>query len=181
MKSIIISAVVALLAQQAHAQDRQTEQVGAWEVVTISDPITDEGRVIGILGTGRAFLGVKCDEPGLDSIYIQFNSADYLGGRGVRSAVRELTYRFDQGTPLTNGWRYNETYALQSDRARVSEFVALLSGASRVVMRATTYDYKQVTQVFEASPADTRQVLRRVYEGCKAGAPPIASEDGAGQ
>lgn len=120
---------------------------------------------------------MKCDEPGLDSIYVQFTSRKYLGGRGGRSDSRDITYRFDQGTPATGPWRYNSNYALQTDRAKVAEFVGLLSGAARVAIRGTTFDFETVTEVFEADPADTRKVLSAVYTGCRAGvAPGTASE-----
>lgn len=158
----------------AEAKANDIEKIGAWELVTITDPISDESRSIGILSNGASFIGVKCDKPGLDSIYIQFSADEYLGGSGGRSGFRNLTYRFDQGTPTIDRWRYNSSYAIQTDRSKVSQFVSLLSSSNRIVIRATTYEHREVTQIFETSAPDTHAVLLRVYESCRAGVAPIA-------
>jgi len=164
----------------ALAQDMQTRNVGAWEVMTIMDPITDQGRAIGVLHVGRAFLAVKCDEPGRNSVYVHFGSAQYLGGSGGRSDSRDLTYRFNQDEPVTARWTYSDSSAALFDDRRVVSFVQRLATAERVAVRASTYRYETVTEVFEIVQADAQEVIRAVYATCNAGDPPILPSEPSG-
>lgn len=174
IKLAVIGTLSALaLPQAALAQDTQTRNVGAWEIVTIVDPITDQGRAIGVLHVGRAFLAVKCDAPGRNSVYVHFGSPQYLGGRGASSDSRDLTYRFDQDEPVTARWTYSDSSAGLFDDRRAASFVQRLATAERVAVRASTYRYETVTEVFEIVQSDVQEVIRAVYATCNAGDPPL--------
>lgn len=160
----------ALLASAAPADDEQL--FGAWKLVTIADPITDESRFIASLRGEAGSLSVKCDEPGLSNMYVQFTSTEFLG-EGSRGRFRDVTLRFGQRAPTVQRWRYGDAYAFQADGGSVALIVADLSSTGRLALRATTYRYEEITAVFEASAEDTRAALTAVYAGCGAGEPPF--------
>ncbi|MEN5362449.1 hypothetical protein [Brevundimonas intermedia] len=146
------------------AQAAKSENVGAWELRVISDPITDESRTIGIIKGGENALAIKCDSPGQDSVYVHFIADEYLGEGRYRN--RDLTQRFGDAVPVTQNWSYDGRGAiLTSDRA-VDDFSTALLTADRLALRATTFEHHQVTALFALKSDDTGEVLRRVYAGC---------------
>lgn len=169
MRVCLIGVAVSFLAlaSAAHAQDEKTEKVGSWELISITDPITDEGRMIAGIQSDDGMLALKCDEPGPESVYVHWISSDYLGGDYDR---RRTTIRFDQDQPTTETWSYEGRNAIQtSDRAAIA-FARRLRSASRVVLRGTDFRGGEHTAIFELVPEDTNAALTRVFATCGAGA-----------
>lgn len=153
-----------LVSAPADAQDRKTEKVGAWELLVISDPITDESRSIAIIRGGESSLAVKCDSPGPDSVYVHFIADEYLGEGRYRR--RDATHRFGDATPVTQNWNYDGRGAILIDDRAVDQFNGEMLSAERLALRATTFEFRQVTALFSLTPEDTTEAMRRVYSGC---------------
>lgn len=157
----------------ASAQSEKVEQVGGWKLTIISDPITDESRTIAVASGTGGNLAIKCDTPGANSVYVHFISGEYLGEG--RNRNRALTHRFNEEQPVTQDWGYDGRSAILTPDRAVDAFNTNLATASKLALRGTTFEYHQVTAVFELSPADTREALKRVYEGCQDSLPALVA------
>lgn len=165
LAGVILAAM--MVASGVCAQDEKTEEVGAWKLISVTDPITDEGRMIAALQADGGMLAVKCDEPGPNSIYIHWISSDYFGGNYDR---RRMTIRFDQDAPATENWAYDGRSAIQTSDREAMAFARRLRSAGRVVLRGSDFRGADHTAVFDLVPADTEQALTRVFATCGAGA-----------
>lgn len=168
MRVVLAGLILAatMVAGVAQAQDEKTEDVGAWKLISITDPISDEGRMVAALQADGGMLAVKCDEPGPNSVYIHWISKDYFGGDYDR---RRMTIRFDQDAPTTEQWAYDGRSAIQTADREAMAFARRLRSASRVVLRGSDYRGSEHTAVFELTPADTERALARVFATCAAG------------
>lgn len=146
------------------SQDAAPETIGSWLYSETIDAITDEGRAgAGVFNDDGAFM-IKCDAPGPGSVYISFRPTQFLGRSIERRDLRAVTYRFDSNEPVTSGraWSYTDTSTLLTEN--VTDFAKRMQSAGRIVMRAETYRFAQVTAVFDLTGAD--EVVRRVYAAC---------------
>lgn len=163
--TIIIASAIIAMAGSASAQDAKETKVGAWTVRTISDPITDQSRVIAALDGSGGSLVVKCDSPGPNSVYIHFIAGEYLGEG--RSGRREVIQRFDDAAPVTNQWTHDGRAAILTNNREVASFVRSLIGATRVAIRARTFQFQEVTALFDVNSADAEKAAKNVYDGCR--------------
>ncbi|WP_157035647.1 hypothetical protein [Sphingobium chungbukense] len=98
MKKVIIAALLAASSGSASASlgSKPGEMVGAWEVETVIDGFSDTKRGITHTKLGAdGFLAVKCDKPGLGSLYLTFFTPKYLGSDRISSRVHGAKYRLD--------------------------------------------------------------------------------------
>lgn len=147
------------------AQDAKESKVGAWTLRTISDPITDESRVIAVLEGTNGSLAIKCDSPSVNSVYIHFITGEYLGSG--RSARRNVVQRFDDNAPLSTQWYHDGRGAILTNNRDVAAFIGSLVNSSRVVIRAQTYQFSDVTALFDVASSDALAAVRQVYDGCR--------------
>lgn len=148
MKSLV-AVVVVLASASAASANEKTVKVGNWDVITIQDPIDDSTRAVAILSGEGGSLAIKCDKPGQDSLYVQFVSKRYLGNLRSSYSSRDFTYRIDADAPVTEGWAYEKSSALQFNRKFVYPLLDRLASASKVAVRASTYDYSTVDASFD--------------------------------
>jgi len=159
-RGIAVAAVIAgcIITASANAK---------WEYGETKDAMSD-GRYARTFADGdTGALGVKCDAPGgANSLYIHYLSQDYLGGGGGRPARRDLMVRFDEDAPQTGSWSYDGRGAILTNDKAVWAFVERLERAKQIAVRATTYDYKQVTTVIDVTGA--KDEIAKVIEACGA-------------
>lgn len=170
MRHLILAvAAMSALGGSALAQQRET-QVGDWRVWTDRDAITDKTRAGMSLRNGETAIIVKCDEAGPGKLYVHFVASEFLGetipSRYDRGRHRDLIHRFDDRPAVTGRWIYGDSDAILVDRGPVGQFLDGLHSAERLVLRATTYRGREVTEIFTIRPEDTAIALRQVYEGC---------------
>ncbi len=145
------------------------EGPAVWTFEEVSDPLSDARRGIAqVEGDGRSGLVVKCDSGGR-GMYVHLLSEEFLGGDGVRSDVRNLTYRVDQRPPVTRRWTHKDAWAAALGRDAGPVIADLMNGES-IFIRATRYDYRSVDMRF--SLVGAREAISKAYEACGAGNPP---------
>jgi len=166
MKAWVVAALAVMSAGTAAAQDEKREKIGEWEVTTIVDPITDQGRAMAFLPGDGGRLGIKCDEPAPDGIYIHFLSSDYLGGDFDR---RSVTIRFDQDAPTQQIWSFKDSSAVQTSDREAMAFARRVVSAERVVVRGSSYRGEERTGIFATGGSGAREAISRVFEVCQAG------------
>lgn len=170
MKRLLFLAIASSLHCSAIADDgAKRPEIGKWLFEEFSDPMTDFKRPIAtLLSDDKGMLTIKCDSPGKNSVYAAISSAKYLGGGGLSAELREVTFRFDGGTPTTDLWKYNENYAFVSDNRfdhRFSKFLQALKPTKKLVVRLTTYRGETVDHIFNVDgSADT---VAKVFDGCR--------------
>lgn len=165
MRYLIGLVIAAAVVSPSAAADAPV-MIGKWELMKVADPMTDETRAIGVLKGEGGALAIKCDKPGPDSIYIQVIFDDYMGGRGASSASRDFTYRFDATPPVTEGWRYDSSWAAQFDKKAAAAFAQRVSQSSKLVVRGISYNSKFSDATFDLAGAN--DLVSKVIEGCKA-------------
>lgn len=129
---------------------------GAWNLKTITDPITDIDRVILSAKSENALLAFKCDRHGNGRVYAQFISREYLG-----SGKRPLIYRVDDGEPLESEWEYDTRSAILWDE---QAFASVLAGGSKAVIRAHSIGGGQVDAVFDIT--GSTEAIEQAYRLC---------------
>lgn len=164
---IAIVAALLMTASAAPSPDEREEKVGDWTMISITDPITDEGRMVAVIRGEGGTLGIKCDAPGRDSVYIHWISDDYFGGDFQR---RKMTVRFDQDAPFDDRWAYETDNAIQTWDREAMSFARRIVTAQRVVLRGLDFRGASQTGIWTLRPEDTRIALERVFETCRAGA-----------
>lgn len=137
-----------------------------WKYSETKDAMSDSKYARTFADGDTGALGVKCDAPGPNSLYIHYVSKEYLGGRGGNAARREMMVRFDEDAPTSGMWTYDGRAAILTDDKAVWAFVARLERSKQVALRGTTYDYKQVTTVIDTTGAQAD--VAKVIEACKA-------------
>lgn len=166
MRVVISGAVVlAALAAPAQAADK-TVIAGNWWDSSVTDPITDvrRGIVYADSADQKASVVLKCDRSGPGTVYATIITGQYLGEG--RSKYRNLIYRFDDRAPVESRWGHDSSYAFNFEP---EAFVSAMRGSSKLVVRATAYDYSNVDVIFDVTGAD--QAIQRVYEACGDTAP----------
>lgn len=148
MKAMVAIVAVWAFATAASASESAVK-VGNWEVITIQDPIDDSTRAVAILSGEGGSLAIKCDKPGQDSLYVQFISKRYLGNLRSSYSSRDFTYRIDTDAPVTEGWAYEKSSALQFNRKIAYPLLDRLATANKIAIRASTYDYSTVDASFD--------------------------------
>ncbi len=140
-----------------------------WKYSETKDAMSDSryARVFADGDTGA--IGIKCDAPGPNSLYLHYVSKEYLGGSGGSSASRDLLYRFDEDAPVTSYWRYDGRGAIMTNDKQVWAFIARLERAKKLAIRATTYQYSQVTTIIDVT--DSAPQIAKVIEACQAARP----------
>ncbi len=159
--------VVALaLAAFAHADEMIPVGTGNWKLMEVVDVMTDQGRGIAAVDgvTGKSALVVKCDTGAHASgqMYISFISPEYLGEG--RNGNRQITVRFDSDAPYEIRASHDRSTASIFNRSDVTAFVKRMKVATKVAIRATSYDYKSVTEVFDIT--DGAEAIDRAYRVC---------------
>gem|GEM_PF-3548023 len=88
-----------------------------------------------------------------------------LGGDGLRKYVlKELTYRFDDGSPERQSWRYRTDYASANSQADAAAFVTQMIGARTLVVRAVRDDNSYVESVFDLT--GSAEAFRTTFTAC---------------
>lgn len=158
-------------AAAATASHAQPDPAG-WQFKTLKDAMTDKVRGIASLESSdgkQSRLVFKCDQPGADSIYVQFIFGEYLGATRERDEFRNVQYRVDGATPDRLGSDYDDRSLIVTDPKDVKRFAADVASGKRLVVRAKTYKYTEVDAEFDI--AGSAEQIRRVAEVCKANPP----------
>jgi hypothetical protein len=136
--------------------------------------MTDKVRARAFVrGTDGSLLGVKCDEPGPDSLYVQFISPKYLGGGGGSGAFRGFMYRVDGGEPVQQEWFYDGNNAILSQsggtKQKTLDMIHALASAHKIVVRAITFELENVDAAFDVPGAAA--AIAHVAATCGAATP----------
>ena len=135
-----------------------------WGYREVIDPITDAKRgIASIDGVGGAVLVFKCDSTG-GSPYLHLISSEYLGGDGIRSEMRTLTYRVDQNPPVRQQWRHRDSDAVLSNQRDLLSILKEMLEGDRIHIRASRYDNRSVDMSFALDGA--REAMTKVHEAC---------------
>lgn len=159
---------VALVAAPAAAQD----QPSSWQFAHAGNQ-DDAPLVAFVNGSGGNTLAFKCDKPGKRSVYAVISTQDRIGKPSPIPASRTVTYRFDDGSPQTDNWRYFERLAVAFNTTRdapIVRFVARMGDAKHLEMRLEPLDGASITMTFEVGGA--KDALPKVFESCKDTYPP---------
>jgi hypothetical protein len=133
-----------------------------WEVTAAKDPITDSTNVTASIRGNNAKIIFRCaagERPTLAYVPDEF-----LGGGGVRYALRDFIYRFDAGEPQRESWKHLNTYATPYSTKRAVAFVTGMIGARQLAIRAVRYDGRQIDSSFDLSGAP--QAFKQAFEAC---------------
>jgi len=150
MKSLIMALVSLVVFQEA-----DSTAVGGWNLRTIKDPISDAIR--GIANTSRENdinMVVKCDDNGSGEVYFSLIATDYVGEG--RYGYRDFTYRIDSAPARTLTASHDNHDASVFDLnpgTAGGNFMKELSTASRLTVRITTHDFRQITGVIDVTNA----------------------------
>ena len=156
--------------KQANRADDGPQQFGSWSFSVDKDKMTDKQRGIAIAlasDQSHSALVVKCDVGAKSTdLYAEVMFRDYMGKSpsGEYDSSRELKYRVDGGAIKSAPTYYNDSYALISAPAGFKQFAADIANAQRLVIRATSYDYKTVDSEFNVAGA--ADALRSVAKTC---------------
>lgn len=156
----ILSLILAVWAQPA--TDRT---VGSWLVWEVTDPVDDSRRAGAAASGVGGRLRVKCDAAG-EGIYVELKTVEYLGESIRRSddLGRRVMVRFDNDPAVPLQWNYGADYALLQPGAEADTFLTRLRTASRLIVRAKTYQFEDVDIVFELT--GSAEALEIVAAGC---------------
>ena len=162
--------MVAVLSCAPVAASAET-RIGNWEFDRIKDPITDHFSAFAYNKGQGGIVIIRCDNPGVDSLYMAFVADAYLGGVGTDYDKRSLTYRFDSGLPRDSVWIYKDKTAFYHkgiDNEEIPIFYRGVSTKSRLVIRAITYDSSYVDASFDLAGGEkAAQAVATACEGAK--------------
>jgi hypothetical protein len=144
----------------------KTEIIGNWEYISNTDKLTDKPFYTAALKSidAKFTLGIKCDAPPHNSIYIMLVSPIYLG-KGT-SYYRGIKYRFDSGPITQEGWHFEGNRAMNLDRGLAKKFAENLTRSSRLVMNAHTWNFSNVVEP-EFNVVGSGPAINRVLRDCK--------------
>lgn len=120
---------------------------GGWHVTQAKDPITDRNRVTATLQGDNAKIIFRCAAGDVPTL--TYAPDEFLGGGGVRYALRDFIYRFDEGKAQLESWKYQDTYATAYSTKRAVEFVTKMLQARQLVVRAERYDQRLIDSSFD--------------------------------
>lgn len=144
---LAVAAATVFVASAAHAAD--STKFGSWSVSSDKDSMTDKVTVTAIAYfKAESGISVDCSPASPGERRIIFIHLPYLG-----AGNRLLTYRFDDGEPVSGPW----TYTLQGAVLRgpaAERFTAALAGAKRLRARASTISSEPVDADFDIAGAD---------------------------
>lgn len=112
-------------------------------------------------------LMLKCNEAGDRSVFAVFYTPVALGAPSTRASMRDITLRFDDGSPDTRSWRYYQftVEALNTRRdQQLPLFLTRLADAQNLKVRLAPVDGSP--QNLEFTVAGAREAIGRVYEAC---------------
>lgn len=137
-------------------------QVG-WQVTRAVDPITDKTEVRASLRGDNADMVFSCaagERPTL-----QYVPAEFLGGGGVRYALRDFTYRFDSQPAALESWKYLDHYAVPYSTKAAVAFVTKMIQSRKLVVRAERYDGRLIDSTFDL--AGGAAAFHEAFEACR--------------
>jgi hypothetical protein len=136
--------------------------VGGWTVTEQRDPITDRTEVSASLEGDNAKLVFMCSA-GTRSVLV-YQPAVFLGGRGSSYELRDFVYRFDDGQPQRDSWKYLDAYATPYSEKAARAFTTRMLDARRLVVRAERYDRGTVDSAFDLTGSS--KALGQAYSAC---------------
>ncbi|CAN0626342.1 protein of unknown function [Burkholderia multivorans] len=131
--------------------------------------MTDKERGIASLESSdgkNSLLIFKCDEPGTYSIYVHISFEQYPGSTHDRDEFRDVQYRIDGGNPARLRSRCDDKCLIVTNAADVKRFAAAVASGKHLVVRAKTYQYREVDAAFDLGNA--AEQIRHVVAVCKA-------------
>lgn len=143
--------------------------VAQWAYSTSADAMTDKPSARAFIRGQGGRIGIKCDDPGANSLYVHVISDQYLGGEGGRADLRTGTLRFDADAPEENSWYFDDSSAILAEAVHVWPVIDRLRRAKKLAWRGMSYDGRQVTITFDVPP-DSGEI-DRVVAICQATRP----------
>jgi len=130
-----------------------------WRVAELKDEMTDAVTVVAVVETETARLTVGCD----GRLYMRLTTVEYLG-RGSAEVGRNLVFRVDDRPLYAQGgrWNYGPNQAL--NRNAIDDLVGRWAGGESVLVRAKTYDHRDVDERFGLEGA--ADAIAQVYAAC---------------
>jgi len=140
------------------------EKIGNWTYWQNRDPMTDQlSAGATAVGEGGA-VSVKCDAPGVDSVYVQVTAKQYLGGEGGDYGHRLVRFRLDGGTPEENTWIYIKDYAFLHPGQDSANLARRIRSTAKVAFRLSTFESELVDVVVNISGA--QEAVDKVFLTC---------------
>lgn len=142
---------------------------GSFDVMRSTDPVTDVETTWAVMGEGDRYLAIGCnlgENSEDEDVYVRVETPEFLGSASGGDLIggRQLTYRFDDGEPVTELWDYFDHGALQYRTRLVRPFVESLLTAENLVLRA--YDYRARPFDISFDIDDKSGVIRAVLDEC---------------
>ena len=122
----------------------------------------------GVIAEDGSQLILKCDAPGMGSVYVVVVTPDTLVPASQNPFLLPTEIRFDQRAPLEDRWRFSDKSAVAIDargQLALSRFMDGLPSASKLRIRMYLERGRTVELNFDVAGA--RDAINRVYESCK--------------
>ena len=155
--AVVACVAACMLAGVAKADER----IGAWSISRDHDAMTDAARISAAVYGEDTGIMVSCSPSIPTERSVTFVHLPYLG-----EGTRTLTYRFDEGSPVTGDWRYVDNAALVRYGPVLEGFLTGLAGAKRVRIRAVMATFEPVDADFR--PDSASEMLHRLDQLCAA-------------
>lgn len=136
--------------------------VGQWTVDQKTDPMTDKADVTARLKGDAGSISFNC-QYGQKPI-LAFESDGFLGGGIGRYELRDFVYRFDDGLPQLESWKYVRDYAVPYDQKRAVAFAMQMMKAKKLVIRAERYDRATIDATFDLTGSP--QAFNEAFTKC---------------
>jgi hypothetical protein len=154
---------VALMATSAAAQDGGS----SWQFAHAGNQ--DDGPLVAFVNASDGnTLAFKCDKPGKRSVYAAISTEERIGNPSPIPSSRTVTYRFDDGSPQKDNWRYFERIAVAFNTSRdapIVRFIQRMGNAKQVEIRLEPLNGSPITMTFDVAGAP--DALPKVFESCK--------------
>ena len=128
--------------------------------------MTDEKSARAFIDGEGGRIGVKCDEPGSNSLYVHVISSRYLGGGGLQGGYRTGMVRFDGDAAEENSWYFDESSSILTEGAHVWPFIDRLKRSKTLAWRGSIYDNHQFTISFDVP--QNFEGIDKVVAACEA-------------
>ena len=141
-----------------------------WKYESHSDNVdSDDPFAMAFVKGETGQLAIRCDEPGVDSVYVWFQYYDLLYPEGADQTDAPVTVKLDDTRTITDQWTFYDFNGVLIDREPVWTLMNALKGARCLTMSTIDSDGKQIDVDLDVAGAAAS--INRVITACRAKSP----------
>ncbi len=130
------------------------------------DPITDTVSTFAVAQAENGRLSIGCDPDRFEGIRIALQGRGWFGGENQFTDRLWVKYRFDGAPPQRSRWGTERGSAYLGRQEEVQTFLAWISAADRISIRAKDVENRETDFIFALD--DARPAVSRMIEACGA-------------